>query len=188
VVGVVAPRNRFTIMIGHAGRKTLMYDIISQLEKTESGGSEYYKLQSLHDVLSKSDVGIASEELSIMPYYRTQDGGIYELYDFEARVYIAKEPELQTRILNRAAKQKLEDIDPVILNKLQECYIELCGSGEHCFAQKLLRYTEFVLYSKEIKIQMLELLNEYNRSQLLIQFFAYPYDRLTLVPEEFLPQ
>lgn len=146
-------------------------DLKQEIKYLEQSNVRYYNLDSFEKLLlEKTNINVKIEDMIITPYY-INSYGVLELYDYELNIRNVEHPNFEQFLLSKTGKTNIEDINPNIVEKSKNCYIEIISPQKDISIEFLNKYIEFVKNSSEISERVFNSFNEFDTKNLYFEFY-----------------
>jgi hypothetical protein len=148
-----------------------IYDLFTKMDIFKVSNGKYYKLVDFEKILNHlSESNVEVDEHIITPFYIC-DKGVLELYDYELNIRQVDSPNIDNFILIKTGKTSLNEVNPVIKQKIRKCYLETIKPNKYLQVSKLQEYFCYVRTSSDLRESINDYLNEYEENKLFFEVY-----------------
>lgn len=146
-------------------------DIIRSLKVLKKFNSNFYSYEDFLILLNElKNKKIKVEDSIMLPFYIC-DNKQFELYDYELNIRLVDFPNVDSYILMKTGKASISAIDPLIEQKLRNCYLEASKSDKLLLVQSIIDYIDYTRNSQEIRERVREIFDEFFENKLYFEFY-----------------
>ena len=151
-------------------RKNLR-DLFLKLEVLKVSNGSYYNLIDFFNILNQlGKVDIYVDEYILTPFYICNNK-VLELYDYELNIRLVESPSFNTFVLRATGKANFTDVDPEIIRKFENRYLETILPNKSLPVSKLLEFIRYVRKSNEIEKRVCDCFHEFHDSKLYFEVY-----------------
>ncbi|AGF55476.1 hypothetical protein B0P06_000428 [Clostridium saccharoperbutylacetonicum] len=146
-------------------------DLLNSISVLERSDTKYYKLNDFHSALNKMyGEAVELSDTIITPFYIC-DSGILEIYDYELNIRLVDSHNKEALILTKTGKKSINEVNPEIVQKLTNCYLEIVKPQRVLLTNILEKYVDYVKTSPQIKERISEYLHEFDNEKLYFEVY-----------------
>ncbi|MDF2884629.1 MAG: hypothetical protein K0R54_5198 [Clostridiaceae bacterium] len=146
-------------------------DLLNSISVLERSDTKYYKLNDLYNTLKKMyGETVELSDTIITPFYIC-DFGVLEIYDYELNIRLVDSPNKEAFILTKTGKKSINEVNPEIVQKLTNCYLEIVKPQRVLLTNILEKYVDYVKNSPQIKERINEYLHEFDNEKLYFEVY-----------------
>ena len=158
-------------MIGECKMVKSLNDLLNSINTIERSNTKYYRLNDLHNALTKMyGEEIEVDDTILTPSYIC-DLGVLEIYDYELNIRLVDRPSEETFILTKTGKKSIDEVSIEIEQKLRSCYLELVKPQRFLLSNIMEKYVDYVKTSPEIEERISQYLHEFDNDKLYFEIY-----------------
>jgi len=126
-------------------------NLINSLTKLEYCGEALYNIDELYSKLDVVDTIAVPENAKylLVPFYVSEQT-VYEIYWCEFTVQMVDSPNFKNYLLDRTGKETIDQIDDVIVERMQNLYIEVVMPESAITASEIKKCLSYIKNSEEL--------------------------------------
>jgi len=139
-------------------------NLLNKLSFKKRGRERYYSLVELSEFIKeeKMDNVFVDSEYLLTPFYLDDQGGTYELYQYELTIRLENEPKFDKILAEQIEKSPLMKPEDVT-QRMKKLYIEIMKYDATLPVARLIEYLNYISLSDEIREDVISTFSRYNR-------------------------